>query len=213
MFHKARYVFWDFNGTLLNDVSICIRSMNTLLEERKMPLLTPEQYRQVFGFPVKDYYERIGFNFHSESFETLSQGFITAYYKHLPQAKLYTSARLVLSKLQNQQKQQVILSAMEHTALNQLVGDYQIRHFFSDVLGIENNYASSKTHIGQKYIADNNLVPSEGIFIGDSTHDYEVAAALGMPAILVADGHQSKNRLVQTGAFVVNNLEELLRLN
>ncbi len=45
--------------------------------------------------------------------------------------------------------------------------------------------------------------------IGDTIHDNEVAAELGIRCVLVAGGHQSENRLRSTGTFVISRLKEL----
>ena len=45
---------------------------------------------------------------------------------------------------------------------------------------------------------------------GDTIHDFEVAEELGVKCILIADGHQSKRRLIKTGAKVIDNLSQLL---
>ena len=66
---KYTHVIWDWNGTLLDDNWLCVEVMNTLLSSRNLPLLTLERYRDIFDFPVKNYYEKLGFNFKKESFE------------------------------------------------------------------------------------------------------------------------------------------------
>ena len=53
-------VIWDFNGTILDDVDLVVRSVNGQLARRDLPSLTIERYRDIFGFPVADYYRRIG---------------------------------------------------------------------------------------------------------------------------------------------------------
>ena len=57
----AAYVVWDWNGTMFDDVALCIQVMNGMLEKRGLPRLAgPEQYRQVFTFPVEEYYKALG---------------------------------------------------------------------------------------------------------------------------------------------------------
>ena len=51
-------ILWDWNGTLLDDVEVCIESMNSMLSKRKKPLLTREHYKEIFTFPVIDYYRK-----------------------------------------------------------------------------------------------------------------------------------------------------------
>jgi len=50
----------------------------------------------------------------------------------------------------------------------------------------------------------------ETLLIGDTLHDYEVASEIGADCILVANGHQSRNILLESGTKVINNILELL---
>ena len=60
-------IIWDWNGTLLNDAELALFSINVMLKKRLLPTLSLPEYKQVFNFPVKDYYLRIGFDFEKES--------------------------------------------------------------------------------------------------------------------------------------------------
>ncbi len=60
---KVKQLIWDWNGTLLDDVRMCVNVMNVLLDKYALPELTCEKYKQVFDFPVKDYYANLGFDF------------------------------------------------------------------------------------------------------------------------------------------------------
>src|SRR5690606_5670977 len=72
-------VAFDWNGTLLNDVSYCLTVTNSLLLEHRLPHLSVERYRQIFRFPVRDYYQDLGFDFVSQPFETVSDQWVTRY--------------------------------------------------------------------------------------------------------------------------------------
>ncbi|KJF41899.1 hypothetical protein [Draconibacterium sediminis] len=47
---------------------------------------------------------------------------------------------------------------------------------------------------------------------GNTRNDFEVAQQLEVDCILVADGHQSKERLEATGAKVIDDLQQLKTL-
>jgi phosphoglycolate phosphatase len=66
---RIRNIIWDWNGTLLNDMVICIECMNTMLNKRSLPQLSSDHYREVFTFPVREYFLQIGFDFSTEDFE------------------------------------------------------------------------------------------------------------------------------------------------
>ena len=74
-----QHIIWDWNGTLLDDVSFCVEIINGLLSKRQLPEISREYYRGVFTFPVQKYYEKIGFDFSVEPWENVSTEFITRY--------------------------------------------------------------------------------------------------------------------------------------
>jgi len=104
-------VIWDWNGTLINDAWMCLEVINELLVKYNKSTLTLEKYHQVFDFPVKLYYERIGFNFADTPFEIVGSEFMHHYWQRWKNCNLHKGARDFLSALHEQQIPQVIISA------------------------------------------------------------------------------------------------------
>ena len=73
---KYTHLIWDWNGTLQDDVWLCIDVMNSLLHRRRKPAITLQQYREIFRFPVKDYYLKAGLDYEIEPFELIAEEFI-----------------------------------------------------------------------------------------------------------------------------------------
>ena len=59
-------------------------------------------------------------------------------------------------------------------------------------------------------ISEYNIQKHGAWIIGDTIHDFEVAESLGIGCVLIADGHQSVERLQKTGGKVIGSLRELL---
>ena len=76
MKNKIKYIIWDWNGTLIDDAWLFVELMNTELQDRDLPLINVEDYRQNFTFPVKKYYENLGFDFKKEDFQEVGYNFI-----------------------------------------------------------------------------------------------------------------------------------------
>ncbi|MEJ2595865.1 MAG: HAD family hydrolase [bacterium] len=212
MLGRKKAIIWDWNGTLLDDTALCISCMNDLLAKRKLPLLDRIRYREIFTFPVKDYYLRAGFDFSKEQFEIPALEFISLYYKRLSQAILYPEASSLLTKLRKRGFVQAILSAMEHDSLENSLKEKGIDRFFDMITGINDHYAHSKLDIGKELIRKLGFPPEQIILIGDTLHDLEVAQGLGVDVLLIANGHQSGGRLLQETSGVIENLGELSRL-
>lgn len=209
-FKKA--IIWDWNGTLLNDLDICIGCMNQLLKKRNLPLLTIEKYRKIFTFPVQSYYQSAGFNFENEPFEVPAMEFIDLYHQALSQAKLFSDVMQVLEFISSKGISQSVLSAMEHESLVKSLIDRKIFPFFEEVSGINNHYAHSKLEIGRQLIDKINLPHNQLLMIGDSLHDLEVSDQLGIDCLLVSRGHQSKERLMAKTPNVFDELNDVITL-
>ena len=53
-------VFWDWNGTLVADVPLVVRVNNQVFARHGFRLTDEAEYRGVFCYPVKDYFEKMG---------------------------------------------------------------------------------------------------------------------------------------------------------
>ncbi len=203
-------IIWDWNGTLLNDIELCIRSINILLKNRNIPEISTKTYREVFSFPVKDYYETIGFDFEKEDFSVPAHQFIDLYNESFDSCVLQKSAIETLNYFREKGIRQFVLSAMEHKMLEKTLKLKGIANFFEGFSGLNDHYAVSKIELGRKLISDYKIDTEQVWLIGDTLHDFEVATELGIKCILIADGHQSAERLQQTSAIVIDDLSQLI---
>ena len=204
LLEKYAHVIWDWNGTLLNDVAYCVATVNSLLKTHDLPLLSEDTYREVFGFPVKDYYVKAGFDFNRESFESLGKKFMDMYASGVNECDLMGGARDLLKSIKQDGKTQSILSATEQIFLNQVISRYELNDHFHNVYGIDNIWAASKLESGHKLIQASGIPSKETVLIGDTDHDHEVGEALGVDVILVSHGHHSHERLQRRHHTVVN---------
>jgi phosphoglycolate phosphatase len=202
-------VIWDWNGTLLNDLDFCISTINILLKRRNLPLLNRNSYKEVFSFPVKDYYQAIGFDFEKEDFSIPAKEFIDLYDSQISVCSLHHSAIEVLTYFQTKGVKQFVLSAMKQKMLEQTLKQNKIFHFFEGVAGLNDHYAVSKIERGEQLISEFNIDIKKTWIIGDTIHDFEVARELGIKCLLIADGHQSEERLKATGAIIFSALKNI----
>ena len=203
------HIFWDFNGTLLDDVQAGIQSINVLLRRRGLPLIKDvEQYRDVFCFPIIKYYSRLGFDFTKENFADTAVEWVEQYDIFAADAPLYPHAKEVLVELRERGYRQIILTASEYNMVSAQLETLGIKEYFDEILGTDNIRAYGKAHIAVDYVKK--ARPERAVLIGDTEHDSEVAAACGMDCLLVSQGHQSRQVLDACGRRVVGGLDEAL---
>jgi phosphoglycolate phosphatase len=201
-----RHIIWDWNGTLLDDLELTIDIMNGLLRPRKLPLLDRSRYHELFDFPVRKYYEKLGFDLVGESFELLSVEFIEAYDRRRWEARLHAEAGDLLRGVLDAGVSQSILSAYRHSTLCEIVEHFGLTSRFLRLNGLDNIYAHSKVELGRTWLAELALPPDQILLVGDTLHDFEVAEALGVDCVLIADGHHPAERLRARTATVFPTL-------
>ncbi len=202
-------IVWDFNGTLLDDVSAGISSVNTLLRERGLPTIrSREQYRELFRFPIIEYYRSLGFDFSAEPYEELAPKWVALYLENVKSAALCCGAYECLEEVRKLGIRQVILSATEQNMLKMQLKDLGIEGFFDEVMGLDNIHAGSKLGIALAWRERNK--GKRVLLIGDTDHDAENARALGADCVLVCSGHQSREHLLTLGLPVVDTAAQIL---
>lgn len=193
--NRYKHIIWDWNGTLLDDVELCFSILTEILIEQGLDLPTLEEYRSVFRFPVKEYYEDVGIDFEKVSFEKLSKKFIELYDQKVKEQNLFDGVKSFLDTLYSNEKRLSILSAANHNHLNEIVRHFEIHHYFDNIFGIPNFHAESKMNRGFELLKDHPVSKEKTVLIGDTDHDLEVGKELGIDVILIADGHQNYERL------------------
>ena len=104
---------------------------------------------------------------------------------------------------------QSILSASKGSYLARAVVEYGIDGFFNSVQGLDNHQAAGKLDLARVYLNSSSLDPADILLVGDTTHDGEIARALGLKCFLIPNGHQGRTRLEKTGLPIINSLDEL----
>ena len=206
---KYKHIIWDWNGTLIDDAWLCVEILNNILEKRGLNAITIDDYREHFTFPVRDYYIKLGFDFSVEPFEVCGMEFIHDFKNRKFEASLYIQMKLILDKLTKIGVSHSVLSAQNQTLLTETVAHYQLQDKFEGVNGLDNHYAHSKVNIGKSWIETLSYDHNEVIMIGDTVHDYEVAQAMGTDCILISSGHNSRERLENTGVLVLDSPLEI----
>ncbi len=200
---KYRCVVWDWNGTLLNDVEYCLRLTNHLLTQRHLtPLEGLSEYRERFSFPVKAYYASLGIG--EEDFVEAAHIWMDAYMADEASCPLQPGAEQIIREVGESGMPQIILSASKQSHLEQ-----QLRSrpgITCPCYGIRDIYAAEKQSLAREVLPGLHWEPGDTVFVGDTLHDAEVAAALGCGCVLVANGHQSLRRLKTAGVLVCEDL-------
>ncbi len=205
---KYTHVLWDFNGTVLCDMEAGIRAVNEMLTPRGLPVIDSlDTYHALFGFPVEQYYRRLGFDFEKEDYKTvLAPLWVSLYNIYSKESPLYEGVQPLCAALRARGVRQSILSASERGMMEAQLRARGALSWFDEVWGTDSIHAVGKGALARKWRAAH---PQDtAVLLGDTVHDFEVACDIGADCILIADGHQGAEKLNTCGVRVVRDLAE-----
>ena len=204
-----KYVIYDFNGTVVDDVDISIECLNKCIEKYldREPI-EREEYLHIFTFPVKEYYEKAGFDFNILNWEEVGQYWMDYYVANRKRCNVHEGVVEFLKQNREAGNKNVLLSASKIDNLKEQIKELGVIEYFDEVLGIDNIYASSKIPIALEFIKDKNK--EDCVMIGDSLHDLEVSRQMGIRGVLVAKGHQAKEKLLKECDEVYDDIREVI---
>ncbi len=202
-------VLWDFNGTLYDDLALCMDCINTMLDRYDLPRLRDaDAYREVFCFPVQRYYAQVGLPGEGNAFVKVAHEWLELYRAGEHTVPLRMGTCEALTAIGAFDVPQGVLSATEQRMLEEQIAYVGLAPYFDLVLGRNDIYAADKRQIAVRYAE---MHPDERVLmIGDTVHDFETASAGGFDCILVEGGHQNRATLLTCGCPVVGSFEELV---
>ncbi len=204
-----KYIFWDWNGTLLDDAEAAWKAVNKMLENRVLAPITFQQYKEYIDVPIIRFYEKV-MDMSKEDMESISVEFDTLWKTNLKTSPLAMGTNEILDAISKKGAEQYIFSSSRNELIEPLLDNFSLSRYFKRVLGAPDRYVGSKAQRTRDYILNNNIPVNETLFIGDMLHDSEVAEFVGADCILVSNGHQCEKALKTSGRIVLSSLSELV---
>lgn len=210
---KYNLVIWDWNGTLLDDVSASLRSVNDMLARRNMPPISIDRYRECIGVPIRVFYEQV-FDLSAEDYPSLLEEYNAGYMHYMMlDITLAEGSKELLERIKRSGAKQIIVSSCEQNQLDEAVKKHGVYDYFDAVLGSDDFFAGSKVQRALDYIAKNYGGSTPSILaVGDLLHDAELARDTGAYSVLVASGHESRARLDASGSEIVETVADIGRI-
>ncbi len=186
-----------------------IDSTNKMLSDRGLDTIRGvEHYREIFDFPIEEYYRGLGFDFDKEPYRVLAPIWVELYNINSRASRLTEGVEQTLKKVAQMGIRQSVLSASERNMLARQIEELGIAQYFDEIWGLDNIHAESKLHLAKKWREGH--PEAKILYVGDTVHDAESAKVLGGDCLLFAGGHQSRKRLEACGYPIIERIEEII---
>jgi len=210
-------VTFDWNGTLLADTQACMDAGNHVIETFGGTPVPRKRYTEIFDFPSIDFYYAQGCDREVLLIPESARVFHDFYEQRASKCRTRRGAREVLSWLNDEAIDSVILSNHMQDAIITQLQRLGIEGYIAEVLA---NTELRDTQTGKNkiermvdYLSRTNHDPANAVIVGDSPEDVGIGKTLGMGTIAITDGYFSTPRLRASNPdYIVGNLAEIIRI-
>ncbi|MEH1092280.1 HAD family hydrolase [Micromonospora sp. CPCC 205739] len=181
------HLVWDWNGTLLDDLSLVVAATNVAFASAGGPTVTADEHRVRFRRPIIDYYaEMLGRAIDAEAFGALDRIFHDAYRAGLTSCALAEDALAAIAAWPGSQS---LLSMWFHDELVPTVHTYGLTPHFTRVDGLRVTVGGGhKAEWLEKHLAELGISGDSVVLIGDSIDDAHAAESVGARCVLYTGG-------------------------
>ena len=199
------HLVWDWNGTLLDDLTLVVTATNAAFASIGGPEVGAEEHRRQFRRPIAEYYgEVLGRLVDRHEFERLDEVFHDAYRVGLTTCALAADAVAAIKAWDGSQS---LLSMWFHDELVPAVETYGLTGLFARVDGLQAAVGGGfKAGHLAAHLRELDLPGERVVLIGDSLDDAHAAEEAGARAVLYTGGFTDPARLRASGYPVADTL-------
>jgi phosphoglycolate phosphatase len=211
-------ILFDLDGTLLDTLEDLADSMNVVLESRGMPLHALDAYRYFVGNGMEVFVQRcmpkaiLPDKTLVKDIETQMRA---EYARRLNnKTHLYDGIAQMLDELQRRKVRLSVLSNKPHDAVLGVMEHYFGAWKFDAIYGDRPGIPTKPDPGSALQIArEMKLLPSDFLYLGDTSTDMETAVAAGMYPVGVTWGFRTAEEIRKAGArSLINKPREVLEL-
>lgn len=204
-------IVFDWDGTLMDSTGRIVSAMQTTARKLKIPVPTDDAVRSIIGLSLENCYLQL-------FPDVTDHEWITEEYRYQyvegdkTPSPVFEGVEDVLSQLKEQGHYLTVATGKARHGLDRVLDESKLRHFFDAT--IASDEAQSKPHpeMLEILLKRFGLKASEGVMVGDTTHDLKMAQDAGMHRVGVSYGAHSIEKLqLHTPLAIIDDIRQLIQ--
>ena len=204
-----QHVIFDWNGTLIDDLELAVKAVNHACYQYGKEPITRDFYRSHFQFPISNFYAAIGFDVENAAFPEIVRTYLSLFDTQVKHCTLHAGSAELIKTLRAHGIGISILSASHHTILQETIRAKGLHHDLSHVCGLTDEHAASKLQQAIQLQQQLAMPARHILYVGDTSHDAEIADTMGWRAVMLRCGHQNDTQLAKFAYPRLNNVAAL----
>ncbi len=208
-----KHLVWDWNGTLLDDLSIVVQAVNRSIGTLGLSAITADDYRDHYTRPVRIFYDNLfGRKVTDEEWLRLNTTFHDVYFTLADWATLAPGTHDALDLLDEAGWGQSLLSMSPQDWLTKIVDRLGLTERLALVDGLSEPTGGLKAIHMEEHLRLLGIDGESVVVVGDTPDDVAAARHVGARAILFHGGSHHLDVLEAEGVPIAETLVEAVDL-
>jgi phosphoglycolate phosphatase-like HAD superfamily hydrolase len=207
------HIVWDWNGTLLDDLDVVVDALNIGIGNYGLAPIGHDDYRDHYTRPVRALYDAVFARpVADHEWADLNETFHAVYSEMVPKARLADDSLAALTRIDQLQWSQSVLSMSPHDLLLSMVTERGLGDRFTSIDGLQAVTGGLKAGHLEEHLEDGGHTASETVVIGDTPDDADAARSVGANVVLYDGGSHHRHTLESVGVPVAHTLVEAVEI-
>ncbi|WP_223668863.1 HAD-IA family hydrolase [Kangiella shandongensis] len=203
-------IVFDWDGTLMDSTGRIVSAMQTTARNLQLPVPTDDEVRSIIGLSLTKCYNRLFPEVDDHEWITEEYRFQYVEGDKTP-SPVFDGVVEVLTKLKEDGYYLTVATGKARHGLDRVLKESQLSPFFDHT--IASDEAQSKPHpeMLHSLLKKFALKPEQGVMVGDTSHDLNMAANAGMRGIGVSYGAHTIETLNSCKPMaIIHDIKDLL---
>lgn len=194
-------VIFDWDGTIVDSAAQIVMAMQGAIGELELPARTDQQIAELIGLGLDDAIGRLFPELPTENVLKMLDGYRRHYGHAIDNpAPIFTGMVELLDDLVSQGRTIAVATGKSRKGLDRSLRDTDLGDRFTLTRCADETASKPSPLMLQEILQETGVTPDRAVMIGDTEYDMQMASQIDMPAIGVAWGVHSKERLLAADA-------------
>lgn len=203
-------IAFDWDGTLYDSTGLIVRCIQAACADLGTAVPTDEQAAYVIGLGLQDALQRAAPGLPSERYPELGLRYRHHYFAKQHELSLFDGAIELLQRLRARHHWLAVATGKSRRGLDEALDNAELRGLFDATRTADETASKPHPMMLLELMREFGAAPERTLMIGDTTHDLQLAANAGTPAVAVSYGAHEREAFDEFSPLaVVHSVAEL----
>jgi phosphoglycolate phosphatase len=210
MSRRFDLIAFDWDGTLFDSTGLIARCIQQACRDVGAAIPSLEQASYVIGLGLRDALMHAAPGFPPERYGELAQAYRQHYFASQHEVVLFDGTLDMLHGLKRRQHLLAVATGKSRRGLDEAMGTTALHGLFDASRTADETQSKPHPQMLLELMAELGIAPERTLMIGDTTHDLQMAANAGVPALGVSFGaHDHASFAAFEPLYVAHSMTQL----